>query len=122
MRYCINCHAQLSEDDSFCKKCGTKVEDAANLSADYLAGGSLSGAKYDVTWYKQSTTFSTSEPAAKGYSFDTGSYHDRYYYSNDSGNLGVDGTASITCDSEKITDGSPYIYHRYSTCLTLQHS
>ncbi len=84
---------------------------AANLSADYLAGGSLSGAKYDVTWYKQSTTFSTSEPAAKGYSFDTGSYHDRYYYSNDSGNLGVDGTASITCDSEKITDGSPYIYH-----------
>ena len=84
---------------------------SADLSADYLAGGSLSGAKYEVSWYKQPTTFKTSEPAAKGYSFYTGVYPDRNYYSNDSGVLGVDGTASLSCESEKITDGAPYIYH-----------
>ena len=83
----------------------------ASLSADYLAGGSLSGASYQVSWYKQPTTFTTSEPAAKGYSFYTGVYPDRNYYSNYSGVLGVDGTASLSCESEKITDGSPYIYH-----------
>ncbi|BDC94797.1 alpha-2-macroglobulin family protein [Treponema bryantii] len=83
----------------------------ANLSADYLAGGSLSGAKYDISWYKQATTFKTSEPEAKGYSFYTGVYPDRIYYSNDTGTLGVDGTAALICESEKITDGAPYIYH-----------
>lgn len=83
----------------------------ATLSADYLAGGSLSGAKYEVSWYKQPTTFKTSEPAAKGYSFYTGVYPDRNYYSNDTGALGVDGSASLMCESEKITDGAPYVYH-----------
>ena len=83
----------------------------ASLSADYLAGGSLSGAKYEVSWYKSATTFKTSEPAAKGYSFYTGLYPDRTYYSNDTGALGVDGSASLSCESEKITDGAPYVYH-----------
>ncbi len=83
----------------------------ASLSADYLAGGSLSGAGYEVSWYKSPTTFKTSDPAAKDYSFNTGLYPDRYYYSNDTGVLGVNGTASLVCESEKITDGSPYIYH-----------
>ncbi len=83
----------------------------AQLSADYLAGGSLSGAKYDISWYKSPTTFTISDPAAKGYSFYTGIYPDRNIYSNDSGSLGVDGTASVVCESEKITDGAPYVYH-----------
>ena len=83
----------------------------ASLSADYLAGGSLGGANYEVSWYKSATTFKTSDPAAKGYSFYTGVYPDRNYYSNDTGALGVDGTASLSCESEKITDGAPYVYH-----------
>ena len=83
----------------------------ANLSADYLAGGSLGGANYEVSWYKQATSFKTSEPAAKGYNFYTGVYPDRIYYSNDTGKLGVDGTAALSCESEKITDGAPYLYH-----------
>ena len=83
----------------------------ADLSADYLAGGSLGGANYEVSWYKQATTFTTSEPEAKGYSFNTGVYPSRNYYSNDTGKLGVDGTASLLCESEKITDGAPYVYH-----------
>ena len=84
---------------------------SANLSADYLAGGSLSGAGYEVIWYKSPTTFKSSDPAAKGYSFYTGIYPDRNVYSNDSGKLGVDGKAAILCESEKITDGAPYVYH-----------
>ncbi|SFI40371.1 hypothetical protein SAMN04487775_101150 [Treponema bryantii] len=83
----------------------------AELSADYLAGGTLSGASYEVSWYKSPTTFKTSEPAAKGYTFYTGIYPDRNIYTNDTGVLGVDGTASISCESEKITDGAPYVYH-----------
>ena len=84
---------------------------SASLSADYLAGGSLSGANYEVSWYKAATTFKTSDPAAKGYDFNTGVYSYRNYYSNDTGSLGVDGKASLACESEKITDGAPYIYH-----------
>ena len=83
----------------------------ASLSAAYLAGGTLNGAAYDVTWYKEPTSFKTSEPAAKGYSFDSGVYPSRYYYSNDSGKLGVNGSAALNCVSEKITDGAPYLYH-----------
>ena len=93
----------------------------ATLSADYLAGGSLSGAKYEISWYKQPTTFKTSEPAAKGYSFYTGVYPDRNYYSNDTGALGVDGSAAISCESEKITDGAPYIYHVESAVTDLSN-
>ena len=83
----------------------------ATLSANYLAGGSLAGANYDVSWYKAATTFKTSDPAVRDYSFYTGVYPDRFYYSNAEGVLGVDGTASLHCESEKITDGTPYIYH-----------
>ena len=93
----------------------------AELSADYLAGGSLSGAKYEVSWYKSAATFSTSEPAAKGYNFYTGIYPDRNYYSNDTGVLGVDGTASLVCESEKITDGAPYIYHVESSVTDISN-
>ena len=93
----------------------------ANLSADYLAGGSLAGANYDVTWYKAATTFKTSEPAAKDYSFYTGIYPDRIYYSNDTGKLGIDGTASLSVESEKITDGAPYIYHIESAVTDLSN-
>lgn len=83
----------------------------ANLSASYLAGGSLSGANYEVSWYKQPTTFETSDPAAKDYTFNNGLYPSRYYYSDNSGTLGTDGTAGLSCKSEQITDGAPYIYH-----------
>lgn len=84
---------------------------SANLSASYLAGGSLGGSNYEVTWYKEATTFKTSEPAANGYTFDSGVYPSRYYYSNDTGSLSMDGKAALSCKSEEITDGAPYIYH-----------
>lgn len=98
---------------------GDKI--SATLSADYLAGGSLSGANYEISWYKSPANFTTSEPAAKGYSFYTGIYPDRNIYSNDSGMLGVDGTAAISCESEKITDGAPYIYHVESTVTDISN-
>jgi len=83
----------------------------ASLSADYLAGGSLSGASFESSWYKSATTFQSSDPAAKDYSFYTGIYADRLFYTNEKGSLGVNGSASLSCLSEKITDGAPYIYH-----------
>lgn len=88
---------------------GDKI--SAELSADYLAGGTLSGATYETSWYKSGTTFSTSAPEAKGYTFDTGVYSSRTYYSNEKGVLDANGKASLSCNSEKITDGSPYLYH-----------
>ena len=88
---------------------GDKI--SANLSASYLAGGSLNGASYEVTWYKEPTTFKTSEPAAKDYNFDSGVYPSKYYYSDGMGKLGTDGSAALSCETEKITDGAPYIYH-----------
>ena len=94
---------------------------SATLSADYLAGGSLSGADYTNSWYKSATTFSTSQPEAKNYSFYTGISPDRIYYSNGKGVLGTDGTANLTCTSEKITDGAPYIYHVESTVTDLSN-
>ena len=84
---------------------------SANLSASYLAGGSLGNANYDVSWFKQPTNFETSDPAAKDYSFDSGIFPSSYYYSDDSGKLSMDGKAALSCQTEKITDGAPYIYH-----------
>lgn len=84
---------------------------SASLSASYLAGGSLGGSNYEVTWYKEASTFKTTEPAAKEYSFDSGVYPSRYYYSDDTGSLSMDGKAALSCTTEKITDGAPYIYH-----------
>ncbi len=84
---------------------------SANLSASYLAGGSLGGANYNVSWYKQATSFSSKDPAAKDYSFYNGVWGSRNYYSDDNGKLGMDGKTSLACTSEKITDGAPYIYH-----------
>ena len=34
MKFCINCHTELNDDDVFCKRCGTKVEAADLLSPE----------------------------------------------------------------------------------------
>ncbi len=82
----------------------------AELSAEYLAGGALSGAEYNTTWYKQAYDVSFSTPETKGYSFGPDIYSYRMYYSDTKGKLSSEGKAVLTCNSEKITDGSPYVY------------
>ena len=82
----------------------------AELSAEYLAGGALSGAEYRTTWYKQAFDISFTTPETKGYSFGPDIYAYRTYYSDEKGKLSSEGKASLVCNSEKITDGSTYTY------------
>ena len=84
---------------------------SANLAASYLAGGSLAGADWESTWFKQSTTFKSDAPEAKGYTFGPNVYTGRTICSNEKGVLSSNGEAGLSCSSEKITDGSPYLYH-----------
>ncbi|MCR5047037.1 MAG: alpha-2-macroglobulin [Treponema sp.] len=84
----------------------------ANLKASYLAGGSLSGAEWESTWFKQACAFEPKTIETKGYSFGpTNYYSGRILFSNGKGRLDNNGEASVSCSSEKITDGSPCIYH-----------
>lgn len=82
----------------------------ANVSAEYLAGGSLSGAGYVATWFKEPVEFEPSLPELKDYMFNRVTDPGRVYISNSEGNLSTDGTASVSCVSERITDGNPYQY------------
>ena len=82
----------------------------AELSAEYLAGGALSGADYKTTWYKQAYDITFETPETKGYTFGPDLYSYRTYYSDSKGKLSSEGKASLSCNSETITDGSAYTY------------
>ncbi len=82
----------------------------AELSAEYLAGGALSGADYQTTWYKQATNLTFDTPETKGFNFGPDIYSYRTYYSDAKGKLSAEGTASLSCNSEPIKDGSAYTY------------
>ncbi|MBP5603442.1 MAG: alpha-2-macroglobulin [Treponema sp.] len=82
----------------------------AELSAEYLAGGVLSGASYSGTWYKRASSPSFNTPETKGYNFSPDVYSYGSYYSDVNGTLDGDGKAFLVCNSEKITDGSAYTY------------
>ena len=89
---------------------GEKI--SANLKASYLAGGSLAGADYESSWFKQSTRFKPTTSETKGYTFGpSDSYSGRTLFANEKGVLSSNGEAGLSCSSEKITDGMPYIYH-----------
>lgn len=88
---------------------GDKI--SAELFSEYLAGGALSGAEYSVSWFKQPATFAPSTAETKDYSFGpVNVYGSRTFYQQSKGNLSNDGTASLACNAEKITDGNPYTY------------
>ena len=89
---------------------GEKI--TAGLKASYLAGGSLAGAEYETSWFKQATRFKPETGATKGYSFGPWDlYSGRTLFANEKGVLSSNGEAGLSCSSEKITDGLPYIYH-----------
>lgn len=84
---------------------------SSELSAEYLAGGSLNGAAYTASWFKQGTSFEPDTPETKDYNFGPyNQYSGRTYYSEDQGVLSTSGSAQLGCNSEKITDGKPYQY------------
>lgn len=82
----------------------------ANVSAEYLAGGTVSGADYTAYWYREPVEFESSLPELKDYMFNKVSSYGREYVSDGSGTLSPDGTASVSCVSERISDGNPYMY------------
>lgn len=82
----------------------------ANISAEYLAGGALSGADYTVQWYREPVEFEPSQAELKDYIFNKVTNPNREYINNSSGVLSADGTASVSCVSERIADGNPYLY------------
>jgi len=99
---------------------GDKI--TAELSADYLAGGSLNGADYTVNWYKQETSFEPSTLEAKDYEFGPASYsYGRTYYADGLGNLNSNGKASLSCNTEKITSGNPFLYRVETTVTDLSN-
>ena len=84
---------------------------SASLKASYLAGGSLAGADFDTTWFKQAARFEPDTPETKGWSFGpSNAYSGRVICANEKGALSADGKAELSCATEKISDGMPCSY------------
>ncbi len=84
---------------------------SGELSANYLAGGALAGARYEAKWFKQPSSFSPNTAETKNYFFNSGNYSEsRDLISESSGTLSADGKASLPCKSNPISDGRPYVY------------
>lgn len=84
---------------------------SAMIKASYLAGGALSDASYDASWYKSPSYFNPTTPETKGFYFANYDYDDsRTYYSESTGSLDSNGTATVTFNTQKITNGRPYTY------------
>ena len=82
---------------------------SAEISAEYLAGGALTGAEYQTSWFRQAVPFTSDAPETKGYKF-AYSYEGRNYYSNSKGKLSTSGKGNSNCQTEKIKNGTPYMY------------
>lgn len=88
---------------------GDKI--SLELSANYLAGGVLSNADYDISWYKQPTQFLLESPETNGFTFGPSvNYSSREYFQDEKGNLNASGIANLSANTEIISNGSPYRY------------
>lgn len=89
----------------------------ANVSADYLAGGSLSSADYNSVWYSQPVVFAPESAETKDYTFGPNlDYSPRTYYSNEDGKLSTEGKTTVGCKTSEIKDGKTLSY-RISTTV-----
>lgn len=88
---------------------GDKIN--ATLKANYLAGGSLSGAKYNASWSRETDYFRSSEKSLKGYAFGPmGAYESETFIGNDKGFLD-DGSATLqTLTGKETNECVPYKY------------
>ncbi len=95
---------------------GDKIN--AHLSADYLAGGALANASYKVSWFRKPAVFAPESVETNGFEFGPDvNYSERDFYDEGKGNLNSSGTAELSSNSEKISNGSPYQY-RIETAVT----
>ncbi|MGN0739368.1 MAG: MG2 domain-containing protein [Treponema sp.] len=84
---------------------------SAELSASYLAGGALSGASYEASWYRQATDFIPPVPEADNYVF--GPANDNRspeMVSQVNGKVNEDGVTRISCNTEEGVVGQSYVY------------
>lgn len=91
---------------------------SADFKASYLAGGSLAGAEYKATWYKEGETFSPRGNEFKDYSFGISDpYDSRNVVSSESGTLSSSGTTQLSCSTAGNLKPIPYTY-RLETYVT----
>lgn len=84
---------------------------SAELSASYLAGGSLTDARYRASWYKQASSFVPPSPDAKNYVFGPeNSYYSARFISESKGKVNENGVTRISCNTEQDVIGQPYVY------------
>ncbi len=83
----------------------------ADIKASYLAGGSLSGASYNTTWYTEPTYFHTDNRELKGYTFGIYNEYDyRRSISDSEGTLTKDGKATASVVAQN-SHNIPYNYY-----------
>ena len=90
----------------------------ANVEASYLAGGSLSGATYHSTWYKEPSRFNPTSAALKDYTFGIyDNYESRIEVASKNGSLENNGKLTLSCTTGNDRKGIPYTY-RVETYIT----
>lgn len=92
---------------------------AADITANYLGGGSLAGSSYDVYWNRRKTYFSSNDAALKDFTFGPVQGYDwGDTLDSTQGVLNDDGRASTTqhTGGEKIL-GTPYLYTMHASVV-----
>ncbi len=90
----------------------------ANVEASYLAGGSLAGATYYSTWYKEAARFNPTTAALKDYTFGIyDNYESRTEVASSNGSLDSSGKLTLSCVTGNDRKGIPYNY-RVETYIT----
>ncbi len=91
----------------------------ASLSASYLAGGALSSAFYEASWFREPWYFTSNEPEFKDFRFGPSDTSENRTYIDDSdGSLDAEGKAELSCKTGgENLKGAPYRY-RVSASVT----
>ncbi|MDR2489929.1 MAG: hypothetical protein LBD20_00835, partial [Spirochaetaceae bacterium] len=85
----------------------------ASLNASYLSGGSLSGAEYDVNWYRDISFYHPNTAETRGFAFGPGKSGDgrRFVAGSEGMMLSGDGSAKLTQKTgDEPVKGAPYLY------------
>ncbi|MBO4507318.1 MAG: alpha-2-macroglobulin, partial [Spirochaetaceae bacterium] len=91
----------------------------ASLTASYLAGGALSSASYEASWFREPWYFTSDEPEFKNFRFGPSDTSESRTYIDDSdGSLDAEGKAELSCKTGgENLKGTPYRY-RVSASVT----
>ncbi|GMO52125.1 MAG: alpha-2-macroglobulin family protein [Termitinemataceae bacterium] len=93
------------------------------LNASYLSGGSLAGAKYNGSWYRELSYFAPQTAAVKNYRFGPRNVYDsRSYIGQAEGMLAANGSAALSQKTgEAAILGAPYTYTVEATVTDLSN-